>query len=78
MPKRRRKQKGKGPVLDWIKKTARNVHNFVKDNRLISRGASALAPLAGPYSGTISRVGTVADKLGYGNRRRKRGRPRKK
>jgi hypothetical protein len=77
MPRKRRprKQAGTGPVWDWIKKAARNTHNFVKDNRLISRGASALAPLAGPYSGTITRIGTTAGALGYGRRPR---RPRKR
>ena len=52
--------------MDWIKKTAKNVHNFIKDNKLINKGAATLAPLAGPYSGTINRVGNVASALGYG------------
>ncbi len=60
MARRKRKMQGKGPVLDWIKKAARSAHNFIKDNRLISRGATALAPIAGPYSSVLNRVGTVA------------------
>lgn len=68
--------KGKGPVLDWIKKAARDVHSFIKDNRLISRGASALAPLTGSYSGAVGNVGRAAAVLGYG-RRKKRGRKKK-
>ena len=80
-PRKRRgkkRQKGEGPVLDWIKKAARSIHTFVKDNKLISRGASTLAPFAGPYAGTVSRVGTVANTMGYGKKRRKPGRPRKR
>lgn len=65
MPRKRRRQ-GKG-IKDVLKK----IHNFVKSNRLISRGAAAIAPLAGPYSGVVSRVGTAAGALGYGRRRRR-------
>ena len=77
--KARRKQHGEGPVWDWIKKNAGKAHDFVKSNKLISRGASALAPLVpAAYSGTVSNIGNVASKLGYGKRQRKRGRPKKK
>ncbi len=78
MARRKRKMKGKGPVLDWIKKAARNVHNFVKDNRLISRGATALAPLAGPYSGTVSRCWKNCCSIWAMAEEEKRGRPKKK
>lgn len=76
MPRRRRRQQGESPVWDWIKKAAKNFHGFVKDNKLISRGAASLAPIAGPYSGTVNRIGNVASALGYG-RRKKPGRKRK-
>ena len=77
MPRRRKtKQRGKGPVLDWIKKAARNVHDFVKDKKLISRGAAAIAPYAGSYGNIVRGVGTAAGSLGYG-RRKKRGRRKK-
>lgn len=77
MPRKRRvrrKQQGEGPVWDWIKKAAKDVHGFVKNNKLISRGAAALAPIAGPYSGTVNRIGNTASALGYGRKRRRRRR----
>lgn len=80
MPRKRRvkrKQQGEGPIWDAIKRGARSIHDFVKSNRLISRGAASLAPIAGPYSGAISKAGNVAATLGYG-RKRKRKTKRKK
>ena len=71
MPRKRRRN-GKG-----IKEVLGKIHNFIKSNRLISRGATALAPLAGSYGNIVKGVGTAASSLGYG-RRRRRGRPRKK
>ena len=74
MPKKRkpkRKHQGKG-----IKEVLGKIHNFIKGNKLISRGASALAPLAGPYSGAVSRVGSVAANLGYGRKKPRRRRTR--
>ena len=64
MPKRRprRKQNGTGPIKDFFVKA----HNWIKANKLISRGANTLAPIAGPYSGTVSNIGRVAGVLGYG------------
>ena len=82
----RRRQKGKGPVLDWIKKTARNVHDYVKDKKLISRGLSGLAALGTPYSSHFKNASEVASTMGYGRHRkpgpkkgshRRPGRPRK-
>lgn len=70
MPRKRRRN-GKG-----IKDVLNKIHNFVKSNKLISRGASALAPIAGPYANVVRNVGVAAGALGYG--RRKRGRPRKR
>lgn len=65
MPRKRKtRHKGRGPAWDWIKKAARTVHDFVKDKKLISRGAAAIAPSAGPYAGAISKAGTVAGTLG--------------
>lgn len=67
---RRRRMRGRG-VMDFLKKA----HNFVKANQLISKGATALAPIVasrlGPTaSGILSKVGSVAGSLGYGRRRR--------
>lgn len=81
MPRRRRRQrgqKGEGPVLDWLKRTARKAHDFIKDNRLISRGATALAPALGPYSGTVGNIGRIAAVAGYGKKKRRGGRRKKK
>ncbi|EGG18093.1 hypothetical protein DFA_06760 [Cavenderia fasciculata] len=51
---------------DWFKKA----YDFVKENKLISRGAKALGDAGVPYA---SKIGDVADKLGYGKKpRRKR------
>ncbi|EGG14410.1 hypothetical protein DFA_12182 [Cavenderia fasciculata] len=51
---------------DWFKKA----YDFVKENKLISRGAKALGDAGVPYA---SKIGEVADKLGYGKKpRRKR------
>ncbi len=77
MPRRRRRQKGEGPVWNLIKKAARKTHDFIKDNKLISRGANALAPIAGPYSGAVGNVGRIAAVSGYG-RKKRRGRKKKK
>ena len=75
MPKRRprRKQAGNGKVGDFFRKA----HDFVKSNRLISRAATALSPIAGPYSNAVGNFGRIAHIAGYGPRSRGR-RPRKK
>jgi hypothetical protein len=67
--------KGEGPAWDWIKNSAKKVHNFVKDKKLISRGLNALASTGiTPYSAGLARAGTVASSLGYGRRKRRRTR----
>jgi len=80
MPRKRRgrrKQHGKGPVLDWIKRNAGKVHDFVKNNKLISKGLAAVTPFAGSFAPLASGASAGAAALGYG-RKRKRGRPKKK
>lgn len=76
--KRRRRQTGKGPVGDWFKKTARNVHNFIKDKKLVSRGLSGLASIGSPYSAHLATASNVAKTLGYGKKRRKARRSKTK
>lgn len=66
----RRHLRGRG-LMDILKKA----HSFVKSNQLISRGASALAPLVasrlGPNAANVlAKVGSVASSAGYGRRRR--------
>ena len=77
--KRTRKQRGKGPVGDWIKKAAKDVHSYVKDKRLISRGLNALASSGlTPYSSGLSRASSVASTLGYGKSKTHKRRTRKR
>lgn len=69
---RRRRLRGRG-LMDFLKKGAQ----FVKDNQLISKGASLLAPHVtnrfGSNAGNIlNKVGTVAGALGYGRMNRRR------
>ena len=59
-------QKGEGPVWDAIKKGFSSINEFAKKNKLISRGAAALAPFAGSDAPTVSRIGAAAGALGYG------------
>jgi hypothetical protein len=70
--KRRKRQTGKGPVGDWFKKTARNIHDFVKDKKLVSRGLSGLASIGSPYSTHLATASNVAKTLGYGRKRKAR------
>jgi len=59
-----RRRRGRG-FFDSIKRVLSSIGNFVKDNRLISRGLSLIPH---PYA----RVGsTVASSLGLGRRRRR-------
>ncbi len=76
--RKRRKQQGKGPAWDWIKKAAKDVHGFVKDKKLISKGLNALASSGiTPYSAGFSRAATVASNLGYGKRSKTRKKTKK-
>jgi hypothetical protein len=65
--RKRRPQGGKG-LVDVLKK----IHNFVKEKKLISRGAAAFAPLAGRYGAPITAIGNAASSLGYGKKRRRK------
>ena len=77
MPRRKRRMKGEVPAWDWIKDKFGKLNSALKSGKYISRGAAALAPLAGSYSGAIGNIGKVAALAGYGKRKRKRGRPKK-
>jgi len=54
----RRRMAGRG-ILDWLKKA----HDFIKNNKVISRVGSALGAVGVPYASGVSRV---ASTLGYG------------
>jgi hypothetical protein len=60
----RRAMHGRG-LFSWLKKA----HDWVKNNKIISTVGSALSGL--PVIGNVAGVvGSVADTLGYGRRRR--------
>lgn len=65
--KRGRRRKNGAGLGDIINKA----HNFVKKNKLISRGANLLGAVGVPYAGAI---GSVTGALGYGRRRRRKRR----
>jgi hypothetical protein len=58
----RKRRSGRG-ILDSIKSGLSSVNNFLRDNRLISRG---LRMIPGKYSQPLA---TLADTAGYGRRR---------
>lgn len=67
---KRRRHRGRG-IMDFLNKA----HSFVKNNQLVSKGASLLAPTIankfGSNAGNIAaKIGNVAGALGYGRRRR--------
>lgn len=69
-----RRQVGRGKVWNWIKRAAGTVGRFIKDNKLISKGAAFLAPkIGGPLGQAIGQAGTAAGSMGLGRRRRRGG-----
>jgi hypothetical protein len=66
-----RRQRGRGRVWNWIRKAAGTVGKFIKDNKLISKGAAFLAPkLGGQLGAALGTAGTAAGAMGLGRRRR--------
>jgi hypothetical protein len=63
--RRRVHRHGRGPLLDKIKSGLSKIHNFVKDNRLVSRG---LSHIPHKYAQMAS---VVANHAGYGRRKRR-------
>ncbi len=61
-------KRGAKKAANWVGNAAIDTHNFVKKNKLVSRGLS-FVPGVGGLVGSV-----VADKLGYGRRRRIRRR----
>jgi hypothetical protein len=79
---RRKRMKG-GNFKDWVrgavskvKNFATGVHDFVKENKLISRGLSKVAPFLGPYAPIAGTAASVSGALGYGRKPRHRRRRR--
>lgn len=68
-------KKGKGQSGAGFMDVVRKANDFLKSNKVISRGAKALGGLLPPQYGAVaSTVGDLAGSLGYGRRRRMRGR----
>ena len=64
----RRRMRGRGKVMDFLKK----VGGFLKKHKIVSRVAGGLASVLPPqYSGIASGVQKAASALGYGRRRRR-------
>lgn len=65
----KRGMRGAG-FMDWLRRAG----SFIKSNKLVSRGLSALGSVLPAQYGVLAKsAGTVADKLGYGRRRRVKG-----
>ena len=63
---RRRRMRGRG-IMDFLGKA----NNFLKDTKLLSKGAAVIAPrLGGKFGGYLGQAGNLAGSLGYGRRRR--------
>ena len=68
---RHRRMRGRGKVMDFLKKAA----GFLKRNKIVSRVANGLASvLPAQYSGIASGIGKAAGAVGYGRHRRRYGR----
>ena len=65
-PRLRRRRRRHGG--SWLGDKISQAHNWIKKNKLVSTVANALGSVGVPYAGTI---GSVAQKLGYGKRRRR-------
>lgn len=65
---KRNQRRGGSRVWNFIKKA----HKFIKDNKLVSRGANMLSKVLPPkYRQIAQGIGTGATALGYGRRRRR-------
>ena len=67
----KRRMRGRGKVMDFLRKAA----GFLKRNKIVSRVANGLASVLPPqYAGIAKSVGAAAGSIGYGRRRRRFGR----
>jgi hypothetical protein len=80
---RRSKRMRGGNFKDWVrgavgkvKNFATGVHNYVKENKLISRGLSKVAPFLGAYAPIAGTAASISGALGYGRKPRHRRRRR--
>ena len=64
-----------GALWDNIVSGVKNALSWAKKNKLISKGLTAAAPLAGTYAPLALGAAGIADKFGYG--KKKVGRPKK-
>ena len=67
----RRAYRGRGEgIMSFLREKALP---FIKKHQLVSRGAALLAPRAGSFAPLVTGIGTAANALGYGRRRRRGG-----
>ena len=70
-----RKLRGSGKLMDWLKKAAPRLNNFLKSSKIISRLGDVGVNFAPPqYRGVADSALSGIKSLGYGRRRRTRGR----
>lgn len=66
--RKRRSKKGAG-VMDKVKEGLTKANKFLKNTKIISKGAKAIGSVLPPqYGSVVSTIGTAADALGYGRR----------
>ena len=70
-----RKLRGAGRLMDWLKRAAPKLNNFLKSTKLISRLGDVGVNFAPPqYRGLADSALAGVKSLGYGRRRTQRGR----
>lgn len=64
--RKRRSRKGAG-FVDTVKSGLSKANKFLRDTKIISKGAKALGGVLPPqYGSVVSGIGSAADALGYG------------
>ena len=65
--------RGRGKVLDWLKKAGSSVNSWFRDNKVLSTVGDALIGLVPPQYAAAANLGLQGVKLaGYGKRGRRR------
>jgi hypothetical protein len=72
MPRKvaRRTLKGRGRILDWLKRA--NTH--LRKTKMLSKLGSRYGKSGLPYAGSVGTAAGIAQSLGYGRRRAIKGR----
>ena len=70
-----RKLRGSGKLMEWLKRAAPKLNNFLKSTKIISHIGDAAINFAPPqYRGLADSALAGVKSLGYGRRRTQRGR----